>query len=1215
MERVAAWRVENAVGFVFKTLLEELAQENLEEYTKSFFQEDIKDWRGLGKQEQLEIALGQALKEFLQLVQQALEDADCSEEELKQYTESLSKFLHDTTVLVELGKPFQDVVLKANLTPPAPLPYQGRGENCSPLLAGEGQGERSAAQYCDADKLEQTWQELNLLALPDEFDWKGIAKRYKKKVDAILRESKELLAVLSDEATAEVASDSDLIGYRKAIQQTYGYLKLDTLHTSGYSYRLQLLNIFVAQDVREVKEALPQLLELPKEHLERLIKTGQLEADAINPDIIESCKQSYAQETTRSVSELIEDGQTYPYLVILGDPGSGKSSLVQYIALQWAATAIEESSSLPLPLLIELRRYVQSRDKQKCQNFVEFCQQGHGFIYPLHPQQLNERLRTGKVFVLFDGLDEVFEASKRDEVITEIIRFTQDYPQVRVLVTSRVIGYQSQRLRDAKFHHFMLQDLEAEQIQGFLTRWHELAFGAGEEAEILHYPPSPPYQGGNKNRKLALPLPEQEGNQSLKLACPLPEQEGNQSLELACPLPEQEGNQSLKLASPLSKGGLRGVNNDSGARFEESKKKQERLQQAIEESPAIGQLAGNPLLLTMMAILNRNQELPRNRAELYEQASKVLLQQWDLERALVNRDAITIDFKDKQAMLRRVAYQMQGNDKGLAGNLINAEDLEGILTGYLEKNLDISDAGANAKSIVKQLRERNFILCFLGADYYAFVHRTFLEYFCAWEFVWQFQKERSLSLEELEIEVFGKYWQDESWHEVLRLIAGMIDTSFAGEIIEYLMALHNWGNLILAAECLLEVRNRSRLEATATKLINSLKSLTQYEDDELPYDYEEEDPFYKIRTQAVTAIAKTWKDEPDTLSWLKTRVVSDQYWTVRQAAVREIARGWKDNLETLSWLKSQGQKDTAIRWVIVQEIARSWKDDPNTLPWLKLRAQSDDYPYVRTVALQELAIGWKDDPGLFEFFCARAVSDPFEEDGENTNPRQTALEAIITQYPNHPQTLPLLHDRVRHDLDGDLRRLIVRELAKGWKNDPKTLPLLKDCIQSDDAVMRYEAVQGLVRGWNRRWKDDPDTLPLLKACVQADEDCFVRKLTVQVLARGWKDDPETLPILKTRALSDDNAVVRRMAVEELAKGWKDEPWMFEFLYNCALNDPFERQEDWENNPRQLALEIIIKQYPDHPQTLPLCKDRAENDPDEKVREFAQKKWEQLERQN
>ncbi len=31
----------------------------------------------------------------------------------------------------------------ANLTPPTPLPYEGRGERTSPPLAGEGSGERS----------------------------------------------------------------------------------------------------------------------------------------------------------------------------------------------------------------------------------------------------------------------------------------------------------------------------------------------------------------------------------------------------------------------------------------------------------------------------------------------------------------------------------------------------------------------------------------------------------------------------------------------------------------------------------------------------------------------------------------------------------------------------------------------------------------------------------------------------------------------------------------------------------------------------------------------------------------------------------------------------------------------------------------------------------------------------------------------------------------
>jgi predicted NACHT family NTPase len=517
-------------------------------------------------------------------------------------------------------------------------------------------------------------------------------------------------------------------------------------------------------------------------------------------------------------------------------------------------------------------------------------------------------------------------------------------------VTSRIIGYKPQRLRDAQFRHFMLQDLESDQIQDFIYRWHELTFT--DEADKA--------------------------------------------------------------------------------------RKRERFQQAINTSSAIGELAGNPLLLTMMAILNRNQELPRDRPELYNQASRLLLHQWDVEQKLLENprvDSVAIDYKDKQAMLRQIAYHMQAADQGLAGNLIRGEDLEKILTSYL-KSIEVSQARTVARLLIEQLRSRNFILCFMGADSYAFVHRTFLEYFCACEFVERFGKrglEGGLTLEELKTEVFGKHWQDESWHEVVRLIVGMIDTSFAGQIIDYLMVVDGetgkFINLLLAAECLSEVRNQFEIAETATKLLNYLK---------------------------------------------------------------HISLGRYKGL------------NGGIYYRIISVIATIWKEDIETLPWLKACTQFTENWLVQRTAI----------------YC----------------------------------------------------------LAQGWKDDLDTLPIIKTCVQSDD----YWAVR-----------------------------CTV----VQILAEGWKDELDTLPFLKSCALSDDNGYVRGRAVRELARGWKDEPWMFDFLCDRALNDPFERKEDREDNPRQLALEIIIKQYPDHPQTLPLCKDRAENDLDEQVREFAKTKLAELEKDN
>ncbi|GET44195.1 putative signal transduction protein containing Nacht domain [Microseira wollei NIES-4236] len=776
---------------------------------------------------------------------------------------------------------------------------------------------------------------------------------------AIYRESDELRSLLdsqSQEQTARntkelagIVADFNLGKYQESIQEKYGKLKLDSLDTTGCAYNeLKLWRIFIPQNLRECQEYLPQVYEIPKEHQKRLQDRGEIE-QVLALEELDRRRQAYAQQTIRSVKEVIAD-KTYKYLVILGDPGAGKSTLLQYIALDWAELLPKELPLQPLPLLIELRTYIRNRDLGQCKSFLEFVHQSSGVVCHLNQHQLDEKLKAGDVVVMFDGLDEVFDSGKREDVITDIHRFTNDYPNLRVIVTSRVIGYKPQKLRDAEFRHFMLQDLEAEQIDEFIQRWHD--FTCTDEADKI--------------------------------------------------------------------------------------RKRERLKKAISDSAAIRELAGNPLLLTMMAILNRNQELPRDRAELYNQASRVLLYQWDVERLLFDAkiDQVTIDYKEKQAMLRRVAYAMQANEKGLAGNFIIRGDLEKILIEYL-KSIEVNDARTVARLLIEQLRSRNFILCYVGADYYAFVHRTFLEYFCAWEFVWQFKETQTLSIEQLKTEVFGKHWQDESWHEVLRLISGMIDAKFVGEIIEYLMGINGeaekFVNLFLAAMCLSEVRNRQMIEKSANQLLKQLQDLIEYD---VNYYYEpygdEAQLVWEIGVKAVAAVAYAWQNESNTYVWLKI-ATNDDDWNVRRAAFQELARGWKDDPNTLPILKQRATNDDdwLVRYVAFQELARGWKDDPDTLPILKQRATNDDDLNVRRAAVQELAIGWKDEPWMFEFLRNIALNDPFVRQQEwQDNPRQIALEAIIKRYPDDLETLLLLRDRSKHDADEYVRELAQKALQK-----------------------------------------------------------------------------------------------------------------------------------------------------------------------------------------
>ncbi|MGD1712502.1 HEAT repeat domain-containing protein, partial [Dapis sp. BLCC M172] len=111
---------------------------------------------------------------------------------------------------------------------------------------------------------------------------------------------------------------------------------------------------------------------------------------------------------------------------------------------------------------------------------------------------------------------------------------------------------------------------------------------------------------------------------------------------------------------------------------------------------------------------------------------------------------------------------------------------------------------------------------------------------------------------------------------------------------------------------------------------------------------------------------------------------------------------------------------------------------------------------------------------------------------------------------------------------------------------------------------------------------------------------------------GWKHEEGILELLKQRVVSDENWEVRLEAVEQIATGWKHEPGILELFYNTALHDPFQRENEYQHNPRQTALEAIVKQYPDHRQTLPLLQDRAANDPDEQLRKWAKRKLQRLE---
>src|SRR5208282_6344833 len=95
--------------------------------------------------------------------------------------------------------------------------------------------------------------------------------------------------------------------------------------------KIALWSVFVPQTARE--SARPP--EIPHEIGKQLKKEGQLQADLDEKRMAEQ-RESYLASAARPVLEIIERERL---LVVLGDPGAGKTSLLKYLAMRWVETS------------------------------------------------------------------------------------------------------------------------------------------------------------------------------------------------------------------------------------------------------------------------------------------------------------------------------------------------------------------------------------------------------------------------------------------------------------------------------------------------------------------------------------------------------------------------------------------------------------------------------------------------------------------------------------------------------------------------------------------------------------------------------------------------------------------------------------------------------------------------------------------------------------
>ncbi|MDX2932827.1 HEAT repeat domain-containing protein [Streptomyces ipomoeae] len=989
--------------------------------------------------------------------------------------------------------------------------------------------------------------------------------------------------------------------YALRVAQVYGRVDLGVLTPPGEAQpTVRLPEVFVAPTVR----ADPPPVQLPRELQRRALESGWLLDDELLPpgtdtDAFERLRNSYLERPEQCVLETLA-GPSGRRAVLLGDPGAGKSTLIRYLALT-LLRGEPDGALHPLkglvPLVVELRQYAD--DRWHHSSFEAFLDHQHSdFALSVPPAVREELLAEGRALMIFDGLDEIFDRKVRAEATQRIAAFAARWSSTRILVTSRVIGYQRAALDSAGFTHFKIQDLDEERISTFAEHWY-------------------------------------------RNTCP----------------------DDPVLARELT----------------------ERFTSATENSRPLQEMAGNPLLLTILAIIGRSPSLPRNRRDVYEHAVTILVARWDEDAKMLKTplppavaEALAVLGPSRRLkLLRLLAHTMQEGRNGIAGNHIHRSDLERVFRDHLQRyGVPPAQATPAAQAMIDQLRERNFILAHYGGDFYGFVHRAFLEYLTAADIAHRYKEEGHWTSKGLIDQVVAARAADPAWHEVLLLLIGQLNSGDATAAIDRLLDLHarrtdltDARYVILALRALAERGKIAALSNQSVAAIDAVTAVLNTRGSKGPWLLAEawsalasfsrywagREPYlrwYRLSGQfspsdepaALLAIALKLDDDelaalargsyygfdrltllhalgerrPDddaTRELVLREATLHPGYRVRSVALEVLGEVWKGREDVRAFLIARAAEDPKAntRGTALEVLGAWWSDDDDIRELISHAATHDDHPFVRGDALRTLGRQWHDREDIRSLLIRRVLDD------QDDNIRGTALQTLERRCSGYQDVLDFLAQRAADDTDPDLCRHAIWVLGKSARGDHAIRDLLiQRATDSSDDGVREAALRALGMNWPahvgvrdalvRAVTDDPSpkacstalrelgarwsrhenvrNLILRRAHKGTDEE--VRRTAIEVMSDRYRDDDDALEVLSRAATDETQKRVREQALRVLAEQWAQQTQVRDLLLRAyaGISDGWTRAtvlrglaEHW---PDRQDVHKLLLTAADHP---------------------------------